>query len=79
MKEYQFLMKNQLIKILLQKNKIIYFIGNDHAGFGSSRFQTVPYILGYPVTIKLERSTENVLTLTQPTHNCYNYLTLNYK
>ena len=62
-----------------KKNKIIYFIGDDHAGFGSSRFQTVPYILGDPVTIKLERSTENVLTLTQPTHSYYNYLTLNYK
>ena len=59
-------------------SKIIYFIGTDHAGFGSSRFQTVPYLLKHPITINLINSGKNKLSFNKPTHSCYNYLTLNY-
>lgn len=59
-------------------SKIIYFIGTDHAGFGSSRFQTVPYLLKHPITIDLINSGKNKLSFNKPTHSCYNYLTLNH-
>lgn len=66
---------------ILRKNresKIIYFIGSDHAGFGSERFQTVPYVLSNPITIKLQNTGNKELLFNKPTHSCYNYLTLNY-
>ena len=61
-----------------RENKIIYFIGTDHAGFGSERFQTVPYLLSNPITIKLQNTGNKGLLFNKPTHSCYNYLTLNY-
>ena len=66
---------------ILMKNresKIIYFIGTDHAGFGSERFQTVPYVLSNPITIKLQNTGNRELLFNKPTHSCYNYLTLDY-
>jgi hypothetical protein len=62
-----------------EENKVIYFIGNDHAGFGSERFQTVPYILNNPITLKLNNSTENFIQFERPVEYSHtNYLTLYY-
>jgi hypothetical protein len=62
-----------------EENKVIYFIGNDHAGFGSERFQTVPYILNNPITLKLNNSTQNFIEFERPVKSSHtNYLTLYY-
>jgi hypothetical protein len=62
-----------------EENKVIYFIGNDHAGFGSERFQTVPYILNNPITLKLNNSTQNFIQFERPVESSNrNYLTLYY-
>jgi hypothetical protein len=62
-----------------EENKVIYFIGTDHAGFGSERFQTVPFILNNPITLNLKNSTKNLIKFEIPIKYSHtNYLTLYY-